>query len=365
MSGELVSVVIPTYNRAHCVAEAVDSVLAQTHRRVEVVVVDDGSSDGTPALLERRYGSDPRVRSLRQENRGVSAARNVGLRVATGDYVALLDSDDVWKPWKLELQLRCLAHFADAGMIWTDMEAVDPNDRVVSARYLRTMYRASYRWFPSSDSLFSQSVSIDALVPAVPPECAGTRAFAGDLSSAMIMGNLVHTSTVLLRRERLERVGGFDEGLKVSGEDFDFHLRTCLVGPVAFADVPSIRYRVGADDQLTGPGYGIHLARNFLRTIEPVLRERRDAIDLPASMLAAVQAEAHAWVGKESLAQGHLREARRHLAASLRHRALAPATLLLFAMSHCPRFTYPWARAVVRASKRALGILSRARGRRV
>jgi GT2 family glycosyltransferase len=359
VSRDLVTVVIPTYNRAYCIADAIDSAIAQTHTNLEFIVVDDGSSDNTGALIERRYANERRLVYLRQANRGVSAARNAALRVARGDYVALLDSDDIWKPWKIELQLRCLERFPEAGMIWTDMEAVDPEGRLINPRYLRTMYRNSYRWFPSSDSLFSRSESLDRICPAV----AGTQArvYCGDISSEMVMGNLVHTSTVLLRRERLEQVGGFNESLKPSGEDFEFHLRTCQAGLVAFADVASIQYRVGAADQLGGPEYGIHIARNFLRTIEPVLRDGGRGVKLPASMVAAVQAEAHAWIGRESLARGDHRSARKHLAQSLRHRALVPSTLLLFVMSCGPNFAYRIARRVTHAAKRMLYLQSSAK----
>ena len=156
MSGDLVTVVIPTYNRAHCIARAIDSAATQTHTNLDIIIVDDGSSDDTGTLIQKRYGDDPRVTYLRQENQGVSAARNAGLRMARGSYIALLDSDDVWKPWKIELQLRCLDHFPEAGMVWTDMEAVGPDGCLISQRYLRSMYQNSYRWFPSNNALFSR-----------------------------------------------------------------------------------------------------------------------------------------------------------------------------------------------------------------
>jgi GT2 family glycosyltransferase len=337
MSGDLVTVVIPTYNRAHCIARAIDSAATQTHTNLDIIIVDDGSSDDTGTLIQKRYGDDPRVTYLRQENQGVSAARNAGLRMARGSYIALLDSDDVWKPWKIELQLRCLDHFPEAGMVWTDMEAVGPDGRLISERYLRTMYQASYRWFPSNDSLFSRSVALDLVCPSVPLAGKGGRAHCGDISSQMVMGNLVHTSTVLLRRARFQLVGGFDETLRPAGEDFDFHLRTCQKGPVAFADVASVRYQVGGADQLTRPEYGIHIARNFLRTIEPLVKEGARGVNLPDSMVAAVQADAHAWIGRELLALGDHRSARKHLARSLRHRMDSPTTLMLFALSYGPR----------------------------
>lgn len=353
MSNELVSVVIPTYNRAQLVGRAIESALAQTHTNVELLVVDDGSSDGTAELLQRQYATEPRVVCIRQENKGVAGARNTGIRAARGSHVAFLDSDDTWKPWKLELQLACFARFPDAGMIWTDMEAIDPDGHLVSLRYLRTMYRASYRWFPTSESLFAKSEPLATLLPSLPGSASGARVYVGDIASQMLVGNLVHTSTVLLRRERLERVGAFDESLKPLGEDFDFHLRTCQAGPVAFADVSSIQYRVGATDQLTRSEYQVHLAKNFLKILEPALKQAEHRNALPASMVASVQAEAHAWLGRELLARGDRAGARKHLAQSLRHRTFAPPALMLFALSCSPNFTYTLAKNVVRAARRA------------
>jgi GT2 family glycosyltransferase len=354
MSNALVSVIIPTYNRAQLVGRAIDSALAQTHTSIEVIVVDDGSTDGTDDLIRHRYATETRVTYHYQTNKGVAAARNAGLSLARGAHIAFLDSDDVWKPWKLELQLCCLDRFPEAGMIWTDMEAIDPAGLMVSPRFLRTMYRNSYRWFPTNESLFSRSEPLAPLCPAAPSSAADARVYVGDVGSQMIMGNLVHTSTVLLRHERLERVGGFDENLKPSGEDFDFHLRTCQAGPVAFADVASIQYRTGGADQLTGREYQVHLARNFLRTIEPMLKQGKHRHSLPASMISSVQAEAHAWLGRELLAHGDRRGARKHLAESLRHRTFVAPTLLMFVLSCGPSFAYPLARGVLRAGLHAL-----------
>ena len=347
----LVSVIIPTYNREHCIAQAIESALGQTHRNVEIIVIDDGSTDGTATRIEKRYQGDDRVNYIHQPNGGVSAARNRGLRAATGAYIALLDSDDVWKPWKIELQLRCLRHFPAAGMIWTDMEAVDPEGRLVEARHLRTMYKASYRWFPSPMALFDQSEPLEPLCPVNTPGAPAARVYCGDISSQMVMGNLVHTSTVMLRRQRLEAVGGFDEALGRTGEDFDFHLRTCQAGPVAFADIASIKYRVGADDQLSSPKFSLQIAQNFLRTIEPSLDRARVKVDLTPSMRAAVQAEAHRWIGHEMLVAGDPKGARVHFLQSLRHQAVQPITIALLMLTLGPSSTYPTLRSISRSAR--------------
>lgn len=101
----LVSAIIATYNRADIVGEAIESILGQTYKNMEVLVVDDGSTDGTHEAL-RRFGN--RIRVVRQENAGPGAARNRGIEVARGELIAFLDSDDIWMPTKLERQVRLL-----------------------------------------------------------------------------------------------------------------------------------------------------------------------------------------------------------------------------------------------------------------
>lgn len=315
----LVSVVIPTYNRAHCVAKTIDSVLAQTHQNFEILVCDDGSKDDTAAVIERVYGADKRVRYLHQKNAGVSAARNLGLRSMTGDFVALLDSDDLWLPWKTEAQLKCLAALPDAGMVWTDMTAVDPAGNVKHERYLRKMYSA-YEWFPDRADLFERSFPLADVASDIAAKIGNPKVYTGDIFSEMVLGNLVHTSTVLLRRERAEKVVGFDVSLKRSGEDYDYHLRTCREGRVAYIDTSSLLYQVGADDQLTVAKYAIDMARNFLATIQPIIEKDRARIHLPPIMIDEVLAEAHGWYGECLLEEGNMGEARKHLAASLRHK---------------------------------------------
>ncbi len=106
--GVNVSVIVPTYNRAYCVGDAVQSVLDQTHPTVECVVVDDGSTDGTATSLRARHVDEPRVVVVEQPHAGVSAARNHGLRLVTGQFVTFLDSDDVMTPDRIDRQLECL-----------------------------------------------------------------------------------------------------------------------------------------------------------------------------------------------------------------------------------------------------------------
>jgi len=333
MSADLVSVVIPTFNRAYCLGQALDSVFSQTHQNLEVLLVDDGSTDDTRALLERHWAAEPRLRYLYQANAGVSAARNHGLREARGDYIALLDSDDTWMPWKLAAQLACLNAFPEAGMIWTDMQAVDPDGQVLYPMFLRRMYTA-YRWF-SAEQLFSAERRLASLMPDVPPDLSDAVVRCGDVFSPMLMGNLVHTSTVLLRRSRYEKVRQFDESMK-TGEDYDFHLRTCREGPVAFLDAALIRYQCGRADQLSRPGLVMQIAQNFLLTVERTLERDRARVSLPDWMIARSLADGHRWLGETALYQGDRQQAKAHLAASLRRYPWQPRTALLLASALPP-----------------------------
>ncbi len=331
----LVSVVVPTFNRAYCLARTLDSALAQTHGELEVIVVDDGSTDDTRAMIESRYAHDLRVRYLHQANGAVSRARNTGIAAARGAFVAMLDSDDAWQPWKIELQLRCMEAFPDVVMVWTDMEAVDPSGHVFDKTYLRTMYDA-YKFFPGT-SLFDESHPLEEIAPSLLSVVQGARFSRGMIFSQMIMGNLVHTSTVLLRRACLDQVKGFDEALQYAGEDYDFHLRTCRTGPVGFIDLAAIRYQRGMPDRLTRDEYRIHNATNFLRTIRPYLESARAEIKLPQSMLDEMLAETYLWIAEVQVDMNDPGNARGNLVASMKYRFIQPRAWLLYFFCFIPR----------------------------
>jgi GT2 family glycosyltransferase len=351
MDAPLVSVVVPTYNRASLIGRTIESVLAQTYPAVEVVVVDDGSSDDTQERIAERYGGDARVRYFHQENAGPAMARNAGFAQARGEYVALLDSDDTWFPWKLSLQVRCMQRYPELGMTWTDMQMIDPSDQVVDPAYLRHMYSA-YAWF-TNDQIFPHTWPLSEIAPDLADVVGAAPLRVGNIFSKMIMGNLVHTSTVVLRRDRLARVKGFDESLRRTGEDYDFHLRTCREGPVGLLDLPAIRYQQGLPDRLTAKHLRLKMAQNLLRTIEPVVARDRASIDLPDHMIRRTLAKAHAWVAYEHLERGEVGPARKHYLQSLRQRPWQPALAKPISFAALPFGAGPVLRRKLRSLKAA------------
>jgi GT2 family glycosyltransferase len=308
----LVSVVIPTYNRAHIIGRAIESALGQTYAGVQVVIADDGSFDNTRGIAES-YG--PRVTYVRQANAGVSAARNFGMRYARGEFTAFLDSDDVWRPWKIEAQVAALARHPDAGVVWTDMAAVDEADRLIESRHLRVMYSAYEN--VDIEKTLSDVDTLGMLTAAVPHELASAAVREGDLFSAILLGNLIHTSTVLFRRSWCEKTGGFDESFARAGEDYEFYIRLCSAGPAVFIDAPSTLYRIGAADQLTAPGMMLEIARNDLRAIQKWVPQSGSQIKLSPSVIRRRFAESFAWVGEAELDAGHPWTAARRFSDSL------------------------------------------------
>ncbi len=191
----LVSVVIPTYNCEPYVAQTIGSVLAQVHRPLEVIVVDDGSTDRTAAIAEA-FG-DP-VRVIRQPNRRVSAARNRGFEASSGEFVCFMDHDDHWFPWKLDRQVEAFAAHPDVGVVATNF----------------MLWRQVEGRFPDP-STFDAGDEGDS---SHDPE------FSGWVYHQFLLDCWALTSTVMMRRTVFADSGGFDEALPFS-EDWDLWLR--------------------------------------------------------------------------------------------------------------------------------------------
>jgi glycosyltransferase involved in cell wall biosynthesis len=284
-------------------------------------------------MVTTRYGADSRVRYVYQEQAGVARARNTGIEEARGEIVAFLDSDDVWRPWKLALQLACMQRLPSAGLLWTNMEVLDAHGALIPGFSLRDIL-PNYDVFPL-DRLFEQRIPL-AEVPATPPPFRDRSLYLGDVYSEMVIGNLVLPSSSLLTRERLERVKCFDESLEVAGEDFDFFLRICREGPVAFADIPSVLYQTGLSDQLTHRSRQLYLARNYVRTMEAAVEQNPERINLPAELVRDTRAKGHTWVGQAYLESGDPRAARHHLRRALQLGATGVKARVLLGLTVLP-----------------------------
>lgn len=330
-----VSILLPTYNRAKFLSEAISAALAQTYTDLEIVLVDDGSSDGTRELVESFQKNDDRVRYIYQDNAGVSVARNRAMRESRGDLIAFLDSDDVWMPWKLELQVGVLTARKDVGMCWTDMDAIHPDGRPLKSHFLKTMY-SSYKNLGETP-LFPSRTRLADTLENCPPELADAQLSAGNIYSKMFMGNLVHTPTVVLRRDWAEEVGPFDETMKRGGEDFKFHLATTRLGNVAFVDVASILYRVGNGDQITNRENNLYFAQSYLRTLQEELAAHSELSGLSDREIDLCLAEAHEWLSAELLDSNQPFRSIQHAITAMRHHGRPSTSLRTITKCLVPR----------------------------
>ena len=222
MASQTVSVVIPTYNRLQPLLRAVGSVVEQTRPADEIIVVDDGSTDGSAQALHQRF---PNVTVLVQENRGVSAARNVGTQHAGGAWIAFLDSDDEWLPRKLERQLQALQRHHESG------------DHAVLPRLCHT-----------------DEIWIRDGVRVNPMKKHAKRG--GFIFDRCLLLCCISPSSALLHRSVFDDIGWFDETLPAC-EDYDLWLRFCAREPVLYVDELLLKKYGGHADQLSRQHWGM------------------------------------------------------------------------------------------------------------
>lgn len=264
-----VSVVIASYNRASLLKEAIDSVLTQDFDDFELIVVDDGSTDDTPELL-RSYAN---ICVVRQDRRGVSAARNAGVRRASGEFLAFLDSDDLWLAEKLSAQIAFFKTHPRAVICQTE--------EIWIRRGVRVNPRRRHRKY--SGMIFERSVEL----------C------------------LVSPSAVMLERSLLDKVGRFDESLPAC-EDYDLWLRIACRFPIHLITTPLVIKRGGHPDQLSRvPG----LERFRIYALKKVLENPPEGGLTQSQRMAAVEALSNkcAIYARGCLKRGHVDEARQYL----------------------------------------------------
>ncbi len=205
-----VSVIIPAYNAEKYIAETLDSVVNQTYSDFEVIIVDDGSKDGTVSIIKQYQGKYPeKIRLIQKENGGPASARNVGIKVATGEYIAFIDADDLWLPRKLEKQISFFeSQPTQVGLVYTDGKKFDDDGTWTLPEHLRHNY------------------------------------IEGRIYKDLLRSNVIPNQSVVVRNECFDQVGLFSESPKiVSSEDYDMWLRIARKFEISFLNEVLSLYR--------------------------------------------------------------------------------------------------------------------------
>jgi glycosyltransferase involved in cell wall biosynthesis len=250
-AGDLVTVIIPSYNMARFLPQAVQSALSQSYVNLEVQIVDDGSTDDT-AEVARQWEADPRVRVHRQANGGLPHARNEGIRLSTGRFIALLDADDIWVPEKLSWQMALFRDRPEVGVVYSAYEKIDDEGRPLPNPPMR-MHR-------------------------------------GWISGALLIENLVPASSAVVRRECFARCGAFDVALR-TGEDYEMWLRLSAHYQFDFVPQSTMRYRI----------WGGQMSRDYRSRYETGIRVMQNFLDNNPSVVdrhIVRSAWAHTYTGR-------------------------------------------------------------------
>jgi len=276
-----VSVIIPTYNRKDYVQKAIDSVLAQTYKDYEIIVVDDGSSDGTGEALQARYGD--RIRYVWQENQGESVARNCGVDMARGEFIAFLDSDDLWVPEKLEKQVAYLRMHPQTRMVFSQMLPIDAEGNKIDNQV-------------QDPHFVDRALTFEEL-------CFRT--------------HVLSTSSVVIAKTALKASGGFDPAIHYA-EDYDLWLRLGLLTEIHLMSAPLAYQRRHRATQCYYPSAEQNALRlqAYLSALEKFFAAwPEDLPDLKRRAIARQYAEVsllEAAVGNQQACKGCLEQVAQH-----------------------------------------------------
>ena len=237
-----ISVIIPTYNRIFFLKRSIDSVLEQIVKPYEVIIVDDGSSDGTSTMIKKNY---PKINLICQENKGVSAARNIGIRASSGDWVCFLDSDDEWKKNKLSEQMLAIKKNTNYSFCHSNEEWIK-NGKKINQKKKHKKY---------GGNIFKECLDMCRISP----------------------------SSVMINKSVFDDIGFFNEDLVVC-EDYELWLRICAHYKVLFVDEPLIIKYGGHEGQLSNSIESIEYYRikalEYLLSTEMTYENKKEAVKI-------------------------------------------------------------------------------------
>jgi len=270
MQNPLVSIIIPTYNSAHFLPECINSVLSQSYDNIEIIVIDDGSTDNTADVIQ------PFTKHIiykKQENRGLAGARNAGFTASTGGFIAWLDADDIAHPDRILLQANYLFNNPEIVLISNNFSAFNSKGQIAHS-HISTYYGAVQK---AGDICRIYPVHKEVTL-GLPPGCklidAKTKSlqvYSGEVHQALILGNFIHPPTVMLRKSACFTAGKLDETIPTA-EDWDYFIRLSKIGPIAFIDYPLLQYRI-SEQQMSSPNNNAErIVTNIIRVTEKHLK---------------------------------------------------------------------------------------------
>lgn len=279
----LVSVVIPTYNCGEYIQLAIDSVLGQSFKDYEIIVIDDGSQDDTKKILSK-YSE--KIRYFFQSNCGPGRARNEAIKKSKGRYIAFLDADDQWKPFKLEMQILILEKLKDVSFLFANYDQMDECGYVFCKSVIERGFPVFKEYQTGLKSFFHNSINLQGLRNCPAKD---NTIYYGNVFCSLFKGNFILPSTVILRKSCLETNTWFEEKYRCA-EDQDFHLRLSRTNIFAYVDCSLVNYRANRKNKLSGNNNIPDLILNTIKSREEVLRKYPSFAQKNTSLVKEVMA---------------------------------------------------------------------------
>lgn len=329
-----VTTIIPVFNCEQYIEDAIESALGQSYENIDIIVVDDGSTDDTRNKIKKFKN---RVEYIYQENQGSSKARNIGIQMAKGEYIAFLDADDRWHTNKIETQMRVFQVLPEVDMVFTDYSTIDPNGIHLDHFALEkgfpifNEYKIGIRdIFPhrkpihlqfTDDSLnanFDQSI------------------YFGNVFNKLFMGNFILPSTELIKRRSIYPSCMFNEEYR-RAEDQDFHVRFSRDHIIAFLNLSTTDYRINIKNKLSENKNIPELIANSIETKLSTIRNDNDFSNNNRHFIRYVLSKDYARLSYYYLTELKCREAKIHAMRSVNQKPIQLRAYYLLLLANLPR----------------------------
>ena len=343
MSNGLVTVVIPAYKCENLISRAIESALRQTYDYYELIVVDDGSPDNV-ANVVKKYKE--RVQYIRQDNGGVSKARNTGINLSKGEYIAFLDADDAWEKNKLEVQLNILEKHPEISMLSSSFWNTKSGE-VLAGKDFKDTFDFFNNYNYAIDKIYNYKSIIDIRGQKI-------EYYWGDIYDYLFLGNFILPSTVVVRKQSLFKAGLFNENIKVA-EETELFLRYSRNNKLGFVNMPLVYYEMPDMENLSGKINTERLMKNSINIkIDSYISNRRINKKSNSYYLNSIS-NSYSKLAYYFLSEYKNTESRRYSLFAIKSSVYNIKAYVIWLLSYLPKFVLlraaTWKRTLVRRIK--------------
>ena len=319
----MVSVILPTYNRAHFIPYAIQSVLDQTYKDIELIVINDGSTDETEKVI-KPYLKD--IIYIYQQNNGSGKARNQGIKAAKGEYIAFIDDDDFWLPWKLELQMELFNKHKELGIICTNFSTFNEKEECPSS--IKEYFGLFKRTKLDFDTIFKQKKNITF-------KKNNLYFYWGNIFPTLIQGSLIHQVSILTKKSILEEIGLYNESLS-DNEDYDVCLKIGEKFEIGFADIDTVKIRLSAKTRSNDESTRIRFWENNLQIISKAIKDSNKKELLDKKSIDNRFVQIYQKIAYYSLSDGDFKKSRYYLMKIIKNAPIQAKPYLLTILTFVP-----------------------------